>query len=141
MASAVKFEAFTEHLAEKVHNLDSDTINILLSNDAPSASGDAVKADLPSEISNGNGYTTGGADTQNTTSRSGGTTTVTATDVVWTASGGTIGPFRYVIAYNDTPSSPADPLIEYWDYGSSITLQIGETFTADFGASGLMTIA
>lgn len=141
MASAVKFEAFSEHLAEKVHNLDADTINILLSNDAPSASLDAVKADLTSELSTANGYTAGGADITNSTSRSGGTTTVAATDVVWTASGGSIGPFRYVVAYNDTPTSPADPLICYWDYGSSITLLTGETFTADFGASGLMTIA
>jgi len=141
MASAVKFEALSEHLAEGVHNLDTGTIKILLSNDAPSAAADAVKADLTSELGGGSGYTAGGEDIQNTTSRTGGTTTVTATDVVWTASGGTIGPFRYVVAYNDTPSSPADPLICYWDYASSITLQIGETFTADFGASGLMTIA
>ncbi len=141
MAAAVKFEAFSEHLAEGVHNLDTGTIKILLSNDAPSAAADAVKADLTSELSTANGYTSGGADTQNATSRSGGTTTVTAVDVVWTASGGSIGPFRYVVAYNDTPTSPADPLIEYWDYGSSITLADGETFTADFGASGLMTIA
>ena len=141
MASAVKFEAFSEHLATGVHNLHTGVVKILLSNDAPSASADAVKADLPSELGGGSGYTAGGEDTQNALSRTGGTSTITAVDVVWTASGGTIGPFRYVVGYNDTPSSPADPLIEYWDYGSSITLQIGETFTADFGASGLMTIA
>lgn len=141
MASAVKFEAFSEHLAEGVHNLDTGTIKILLALDAPSAAADAVRADLTSELGGGNGYTAGGSDTQNATSRTGGTTTVTAVDVVITASGGTIGPFRYVVAYNDTPTSPADPLIEYWDYGSSITLNDGETFTADFGASGLMTIA
>jgi hypothetical protein len=141
MAAAVKFEAFSEHLAEGVHNLDTGTIKILLSNDAPSAAADAVKADLTSELGAGNGYTAGGEDTQNATSRTAGTTTVTAVDVVWTAAGGSIGPFRYVVAYNDTPTSPADPLIEYWDYGSSITLAAGETFTADFGASGLMTIA
>lgn len=141
MASATKFEAFSEHLAEKVHNLDTDTIKILLSVDAPSASADAVKADLTSELSGGAGYTAGGHDTQNATSRTGGTTTVTAVDVVITASGGPVGPFRYVVAYNDTPTSPADPLIEFWDYGSNITLLDGETFTADFGASGLMTIA
>lgn len=141
MAAAVNFEAFSEHLAEGVHNLDTGTIKILLSNDAPSAAADAVKADLTSELGAGNGYTAGGEDTQNATSRTAGTTTVTAVDVVWTAAGGSIGPFRYVVAYNDTPTSPADPLIEYWDYGSSITLAAGETFTADFGASGLMTIA
>jgi len=141
MASATKFEALSEHLAEKVHNLDTDTIKLLLSNDAPSASLDAVKADLTSELTTTGGYTAGGDDTQNATSRSGGTTTVTAVDIVWTGSGGGFGPFRYVVAYNDTPASPADPLLEYWDYGSSISIGAGETFTADFGASGLMTIA
>lgn len=140
MASFVKFEAFSEHLAEKVHNLDSDTLKVLLSNDAPSASGDAVRADLTSELSTANGYTSGGADTQNATSRTGGTTSVTGVDITWTASGGSIGPFRYAVLYNDTPTSPADPLIGYWDYGSSITLSAGETFTVDFGSSQL-TIA
>lgn len=140
MASFVKFEAFSEHLAEKVHNLDSDTLKVLLSNDAPSAANDAVKADLTSELSGGSGYTAGGEDAQNATSRSGGTTSVTGVDIVWTASGGTIGPFRYSVCFNDTPSSPADPLVGYWDYGSSITLQVGETFTVDFGSS-ILTIA
>jgi len=139
MAAAIKFETFSEHLAEKVHNLDTDMIKIALSNTAPNAATNTVFANI-TEISAGNGYTAGGADTQNATSRTGGTTTVTAVDVVFTASG-SVGPFRYVVAYNDTSTSPADPLIEYWDYGSSITLASGETFTADFGASGLMTIA
>lgn len=52
-----------------------------------------------------------------------------------TASGGTVGPFRYVVLYNDTPASPADPLIAWWDYGSALTLNDTETFTIDFGAS------
>jgi hypothetical protein len=141
MASAVKFESFSEHLAEGVHNLDTGLVKLMLVNSpAPNAASHAVKGDL-TEIGAGNGYTAGGEDTQNATSRSGGTTTVGATDIVWTAASGPIGPFRYVVAYNDTPTSPADPLIEYWDYGSSITLADGETFTADFGSSGLMTIA
>lgn len=139
MASFNKFEAFTEHLAEKVHDLDLDTLKVYLSNDAPSASADAVKADL-AEISAGNGYTAGGADAQNATSRSGGTTSITGTDIVWTASGGNIGAFRYAVLYNDTPTSPADPLIGWWDYGSGITLASGETFTVDFGSS-IFTLA
>lgn len=139
MAVATKFETFSEHLAEKVHNLDTDTIRIALTNTAPNAATHTVFANI-TELGAGNGYTAGGQDTQNATSRTGGTTTVTAVDVVWTATG-SMGPFRYVVAYNDTPTSPADPLIEFWDYGSSITLASGETFTADFGASGLMTIA
>jgi hypothetical protein len=139
MATAVKFEAFSEHLAEKVHDLNADTLKVYLSNTAPNVATHAVKADL-AEISGGNGYTAGGHDTQNTTSRSGGTTSVVGTDITITASGGNVGPFRYAVLYNDTPTSPADPLIQYWDYGSAITLADGEAFTVDFGAS-MLTIA
>lgn len=140
MAAFNKFEAFTEHLAEKVHDLDLDTLKCYLTDNAPSASLDAVKADLVESVAGGNGYTAGGHDAQAATSRTGGTTSVTGVDIVITASGGSIGPFRYVVLYNDTPISPADPLIGWWDYGSSITVLAGETFTIDFGSS-MFTIA
>jgi hypothetical protein len=139
MATFVKFEAFSEHLAEKVHDLNADTLRVYLSNTAPNVATHAVKADL-AEIAGGNGYTAGGADTLNATSRSGGTTNITGTDIVWTATGA-VGPFRYAVLYNDTPASGVvDPLIGYWDYGSSISLANGETFTVDFGAS-IFTVA
>ena len=133
MATYNKFEQFSEDLAEGVHNLDAagDTLNVYLSNATPSASADAVKVDL-AEITNENGYTAP-EDTQNSISRTGLVTSVIGVDVVITASGGTVGPFRYVVLYNDTPTSPVDPLIGWWDYGSAITLQDGETFTIDFG--------
>jgi hypothetical protein len=139
MASFNKFEVFSENLAEKVHDLNADTVRVYYSNATPDAAADAVKADL-AEISAGNGYTAGGPDTQNSTSRTGVTTSVIGIDTVTTASGGSVGPFRYVPLYNDTPTSPADPLIGWWDYGSSITLLDGESFTTDFGAS-MFTIA
>jgi hypothetical protein len=130
MATFNKFEVFTEHLAEKVHNLDADTLSVYLSNATPSASGDSFKADL-AEISTGNGYT-GPQDTQNSTSRTGGVTSVVGVDVVITASGA-VGPFQYVVLMNDTVTSPsADALIGWWDYGSPITLANGETFTINF---------
>lgn len=140
MASFVKYQQFAEDLGNKVHDLvgTNDTLKVMLSNTAPNVATHAVRADA-TEISAGSGYTAGGEDVQNDGTESGGTLTVTGVDVVWTATGGTIGPFRYVILYNDTPAAPADPLIGYWDYGSNVTLQIGETFTADFGAS-LFTI-
>lgn len=139
MAEAVMFEAFSEHLAEKVHDLNADTLKSYLTNATPSAADDAVKADL-AEITAENGYTAGGDDVQNATSRTGGVTSVTGTDVTVTASTGTVGPFRYPVLYNDTPTSPADPLIQYWDYGSELTLQDGESFTLNFGSS-LLTVS
>ena len=135
MASAVKFQCFVEHKNEKVHNLGSDTLKILLTNSAPNAASNTVKADL-TEISAGNGYSAGGsAITVTSSAQSGGTYSLVGNDVVFTASGGSIGPFRYAVMYNDTPTSPADPLIQYWDYGSPISLNDGETFTVDFGSS------
>lgn len=140
MAAFNKFNAFVENLAEKVHNLGSDTLKILLTNSAPLAS-NSVKADL-TEISAGNGYTAGGtAVTVTGSSQSSGTYSLTqSADVVFTASGGSIGPFRYAVLYNDTPTSPADPLIGWWDYGSSITLADTETFTVDMGATILSIV-
>lgn len=134
MAAFNKFNQLVEDLLEKVHNLGSDTLKVLLTNTAPVAT-NAVKADL-TEISAGNGYTAGGATaTISSSAQASGTYKLVLADVVFTASGGTIGPFRYAVLYNDSPTSPADPLIGWWDYGSSITLQAGETFTVDFDAT------
>jgi hypothetical protein len=138
MASFNKFNQFVGDIGLGVHNLETGAIKVMLTNTAPVAA-NAVKADL-TEIAAGNGYTAGGTDAACTYSQTAGTGTLGGTDIVFTASGGTIGPFRYAVLYNDTPTSPADPLIGWWDYGSSITLQIAETFTVDFGAS-LLTIA
>lgn len=141
MAAFNKIQNFVEDLGKGVHQLHAagHTLKVYLSNAVPSASLDAVKADL-AEIGAGNGYNAGGEDVQNDATEAAGTLTVTGVDVTWTASGGTIGPFQYVVLYNDTPGAPVDPLIGWWDYGSALTLQAGESFTADFGAS-LFTVA
>ncbi len=137
MASFVKFHQFVEDLGLGVHNLDTGALKIYLSNAAPSQSLDAVKTDL-AEITNQNGYTAP-VDVTGVWSESGGTATLAGTDITITATGA-VGPFQYAVLYNDTPTSPADPLIGYWDYGSAITLANGETFTVDFGAS-ILTLA
>jgi hypothetical protein len=131
MATYNKFEQFAQDLCEKVHNLSSDTLSVYLSNATPSASADAVKADL-AEIATGNGYT-GPQDTQNTGAEAAGTYTLTGTKVVVTAAGGTVGPFRYVALMNDTATN--DPLVGWWDYGSALTLNDGETFSIKFNNS------
>lgn len=144
MAAFNKYQQFVDDLGAKVHDLigtagsTADVLKVMLSNTAPNAATHAVRADV-TELSTANGYTSGGSSTANVGSESGGVLTVVGTDVVFTAAGGSIGPFRYAILYNDTPTSPADPLIGWWDYGSSITLLDTETFTVDFGAS-LFTI-
>lgn len=141
MATFNKVNVFVENLAEKVHNLGSDTLKIALTNTAPTSSS-ATLADI-TQISSGNGYSSGGtAATISSSAQTSGTYKLVLADVVFTASGGTIGPFRYAVLYNDTPTSPADPLIGYWDYGSSVTLADTETFTVDFdGTTGVMTLA
>lgn len=116
-----------------VHDFDAHTFKVALTNSAP-VNTNTVLANI-TQISNGNGYTTGGTATSMSTSTSSGTAKVTGTDVVFTASGGSVGPFRYAVLYNDTPSSPADPLMAWWDYGSSVTLADTETFTVDFDAT------
>lgn len=140
MASFNKFQDFVEQLGKGVHQLHAagHTLKVFLTNEAPLAA-DTVKADMV-EITAQNGYPSGGSDIQNDCSETGGTLTVTAQDVVFTASGGSFGPFRYAVIYNDTPTSPADPLVGWYDYGSSITVLDGETFTVDFGAS-LLTLS
>lgn len=141
MATFTKFYQFVEDVAEKVHNLGSDTLKVMLVNTAP-VNTNTVKANL-TEISAGNGYTAGGtAATISSSAQTTGTYKLTLADVVFTASGGSIGPFRYAVLYNDTPTSPADPLIGFWDYGSSITLADGESLTWDADATtGVLTIA
>lgn len=134
MASFNKFNSFVEALAEKVHNLGSDQITVALSNSAPSAS-NTVLADI-TEIS----YTNLSSRNVTTTSSSqtSGTYKLVLQDLVLTASGA-VGPFRYVVLYNNTASN--DELIGYYDYGSSISLANAETFTIDFDdANGVLTI-
>lgn len=139
MASYVKYEQFVEDLANGVHNFGSNSFKFFLTNRAPVVGTDATLADAV-EIAAGNGYSAGGAAvTITSATQTGGTLSVVpAGDVVITASGGSIGPFRYVGFYNDTSAS--DSLVSSYDYGSSISLNDGESFTIDVGAT-LFTLA
>jgi hypothetical protein len=139
VAAFNKFNPLTEDLAEKIHNLGSDTLKVMLTNTAPSAA-NSVKADI-TEISAGNGYTAGGtAVTITASSQTGGIYKLVGNDVVFTASGGSIGPLRYAVLYNSTPA--AGNLIGWWDYGSALTLADGSTLTVDFSATnGILQIS
>jgi hypothetical protein len=138
MAAFNKFNQFAEDLAKGVHNLSTGALRVALTNTAPVA-GNSVLADL-TEIT----YTNLSSRAISTISaeQTSGTVRLLLTDLTLTASGGSVGPFRYVVIYNDTPTSPADPLIGWYDYGSSITLADGESIAIDFnGTDGLLTIA
>lgn len=140
MAAFNKFNSFVEALAEKVHNLGSDTLKVMLSNTAPVAT-NTTKANI-TEISAGNGYTAGGntASVTSSAQTSGTYKLVLGDPATWTASGGSIGPFRYAVLYNDTATNKE--LIGWWDYGSVVTLAVGESFTVDFDpTTGVLTLA
>jgi hypothetical protein len=133
MAAYNKFQDFVEQLGLGKHNLNTDTLNVCLTNSAPLAT-NTILSDI-TQIANGNGYTTDGADTQNTWAETAGTATLTGTKVVWTCVTAAMGPFRYVVLFNATQATPLKPLIGWWDYGSAVTLQVGETFSVKFNSS------
>lgn len=133
MATYTKFYAFIEDVFEKVHNCGSDTLKVMLTNVAPVAT-NSVKADL-TEIASGNGYTAGGATVaQSSSAQTSGTYKLVIADPTFTASGGSIADFRYAVLYNSTPA--AGNLIAFWDYGATITVTNGNSFTVDLDQVG-----
>jgi len=142
MAAYVKYQQFVADLVAKVHDLigttpgtDCDALRVMLSNTAGDVAVTLATRSQVTEIANGNGYTTGGLPTSlglNSGAAATGTFTLTGTKQTWTSASAGMAAFRYVILYNDTPTSPADPLIASWDYGSALTLAVGETFTVKF---------
>ena len=139
MAGFNKFNQFVEDVGKKVHKLDTDTITVALTAaaNAPVATNETL-ANL-TQIA----YTNLSTRVVTTTSyeQTSGTAKLVLVDLVLTASGD-VATFRYVALYNDTPTSPADPLIGWYDYGSDVTLHNGETFTVDFDqTNGCLTLA
>jgi hypothetical protein len=135
MATFNRFDIFNLNLAHKVHDLGSDQLKVYLSNTAPDASTDTVKADIP-EISAGGGYTAGGniAAVASSAQVAGTYRLILQDPVTWIGTGAGFGPFRYAVMYNSTAAN--SPLIGYWDYGYEITLVgVDETFRVDFDQS------
>ena len=141
MAQFNKINDFVEYAVEGM-NLGSDTLKVTLSNTAPASEttpptgdGDGILANVTqiSNIGNVADVTLSGV----TSSQTGGTYKLSATDKELSATG-TVGPFQYIYIYDDTVAG--DPLIGYYDYGSAITLQNGDSFTIDFGVNGILTL-
>ena len=140
MATFNKFHCFVENLAEGVHNLQSHQLTVTLTDVSPSNASAAVIGDITpcTGLANLSSRNITAAVTS-PSAQSGGTYKLVVQDLVLTASPA-VGPFRYAVVYNSTAST--SPLIGFYDYGSSITLQTGETITLDFDqTNGLLTIA
>ena len=138
MAAFNKFNSFVEAVAEKVHNLGSDTLKVVLTNTTPVNTN--TQLSNITQIANGNGYTTGGTTaTTSSSAQTSGTYKLVIADVTFTATGA-VGPFQWAVLYNSTATN--GELIGWWDYGSAVTLANTETFTVDFDATnGVLTIA
>jgi hypothetical protein len=135
MAVFNKFNPFVEAVAEKVHNLGSDQLTLALTNTLPT-SANSVLADI-TQIT----YTN--LSTRNLTtsasSQTAGLYKLVVNDITLTSTGGSTGPFRYLVVYNSTAAG--GPLIGWYDYGASLTLNSGESLAVDFdGTNGLLTI-
>lgn len=138
MATFNKVNDWVEYFTEAV-NAGSDQFVIALSNTAPGSETSNPTADGNGVLANVTEISYTNCSSRNVTtassSQTSGTQNISLTDLTLTASGGTVGPFRYVYLYDDTVAG--DPLVGYWDYGSSITLNDTETFDIDFAANTL----
>jgi hypothetical protein len=142
------FNKVNDFVVNAVHNMDleSDQVVVALSNTAPSSESSDPSTDGLGILGNVTevAYTNLSSRNVTTTSstQSSGTYKLVLSDITLTSSGGSTGPFRYVYIYNDTVATPADPLIGYYDYGSSLTLNDGDSLTIDFSAAnGVLQIA
>lgn len=136
MATFNKFQCFVQDLAHKIHNLGSDQLAVALTNTAPSATTSKVLADI-TQVSYT--YCSSRNVSRSSSAQSSGNYKLVCADLTLTASG-TVGPFRYVVLYNGTPT--ANNLIGWWDYGSSITLASGESITIDFdNTNGVLSLS
>lgn len=130
MAAYNKFEIFVEDLAEGIHDLDTHQLTVALTNaaNAPLVTDNVLTDQVEIAYTNLSARDITLTSSAHTT----GTYQLTLTDLVLTASGGAVAAFRYVIIYNDGTALKVNPLIAWYDYGSDLTLQDGETFTIDF---------
>ena len=136
MAAYNKFNSFVADVNNKVFNMSSDTLKIVLTNTAPVAT-NTVIANI-TDLATGGGYTAGGAAVTITAStQTSGTYKLVGNDLVFTATSG-FGPFRYAVLYDSTAAS--SQLIAWWDYGAAVTLLALETFTVHLDAvNGIYT--
>ena len=136
MATFNRTNQFSEDLGKGVHILGTHQLKVALTNTAPTAA-NATYAALTAPITTGFAGATPFNVTTTSYTQTGGVGNLVLADLTLTANA-TVGAFRYVVLYNDTPTSPADPLIGWFDYASSIpAMASGETFLIDFAATAI----
>ena len=145
-ASITIYNSFRKYLGDGTIDLDTHVFKVMLcaSSYTPSATAHTVKADVTGELSTALGYTAGGA-TLGTVSWTQATATVTwaAVATQWTASGGSLTA-RYAVIYDDTPTSPADPLVAYILLDTTpadVTVTDPDTLSLTWDASGILALA
>ena len=130
-----KFNSFTEAVAEKVHNLGADQLEVALTNTLPVNTNTQLSNITQITYTNLNARTV----TVSGSAQTAGVYKLSITDKTLTSTGGSTGPFRYVVLFNQTATN--DELIGWYDYGSAITLGDGESLLLNFDdANGVLTI-
>jgi hypothetical protein len=148
MATFNKINSFVNNLAKGRHILGGSghQLKIAFATSGTVAATDVTLANV-TQPSSGYGYTSSGFNITTTTGKlSGGTFILVLASTIFTASGGSVGPFRYVVLFDTAASlgtGSANLLIGWWDYGSSITLADTETLTITMpgATSGTITLA
>ena len=152
MATYTKINDWMENLHEAGVVILTDTIELSLTNTAPASETSNPTADTNGILANITPITYTNytddltadrvltAGTRLSTTASGVYTLDYGADIVITASGGAIADFRYIYLFDNTITSPVDPLISVWDHGSAIALGTGDSATFQVNASGFYTV-
>ena len=139
VATFQKFYSFSEAVAEKVHNLGSDTLKVMLTNTAPVAT-NTIKTNITDITAVGTDYPAGGKQaTLVTSAQTTGTYKLVLNDVDFGPVSASVGPFQYAVLYNDTATNKE--LIGWWDNAAPVTLTAGQSFKVDYDpTNGVLTI-
>lgn len=140
MAAFIRYHVLAADMLGGIHDFDTHVFKAALTNRAPVVATDVGLSDI-AEISAGNGYSAGGVtvDVISISQSAGVGKVVASLDDTITASGGSIGPYRYIVLYNDT--STGDKLVGYWDKGAAVTLLDTDSQALDYDQSaGILTL-
>lgn len=141
MATLVPFHELGKYLGDGTADLDTHTFKAVITNSAPTQAGSLVLADI-TQIASTGGYaavTLSGVSYTETGSGT-GIWAWTSSAFAWTASGADFATGRYIVIYDDTPTSPADPLVGYVDYGTTFVVTNGNSLTVTPGANGIFRL-